>query len=90
MSWIVSNCKNLQTILTHENSYDIYAIELSEELSALNTILYSNLSPQDYLKFITDLGFGPNISIAFTMFFTLLGQLLVVQEVSLNNNNKKI
>lgn len=68
---LLNNCKNLQTILTHENSYDINALELSEELSVLSTILDSHLSPQEVLKFITDLGFGPNISIALRILLTL-------------------
>lgn len=68
---LLEHCKNLETILTHENSCDINALELSEELSVLCMFLNSNLSPQDVLKFITDLRFGPNISIALRILLTL-------------------
>ena len=59
---LLEHCKNLEAILTHENSSDINALELCEELSVLCMFLNSNLSPQDVLKFVTDLRFGPNIT----------------------------
>lgn len=68
---LLEHCKNLEAILTHENSSDINALELYEELSVLSMFLNSNLSPQDVLKFVTDLRFGPNISIALRILLTL-------------------
>ncbi|CAG5032501.1 unnamed protein product [Parnassius apollo] len=68
---LLEYCKNLEAILTHENSSYTNALELYEELSVLCMFLNSNLSPQNVSKFVTDLRFGPTISITLRILLTL-------------------
>ena len=46
----MENCRNLQTKLTENDSSDVDAIELFEELKLLCRLVKPNSSPQDVLK----------------------------------------
>ena len=47
---LMENCRNLQTKLTENDSSDVDAIELFEELKLLCRLVKPNSSPQDVLK----------------------------------------
>lgn len=60
---LFNHCKELENFLIDEESSDINAIDLANELSAVCTIIEKNMSPREVLKFITALNFGPNFAL---------------------------
>lgn len=68
---LLEHCKNLENILRDADSLDISGIDLADELSVLSFILEKKLSPEEVLKIIIELDFGPNVNIALRILLTL-------------------
>lgn len=69
---LIKHCADLQLVLTDGDSADINGIEMADELTVLTTIVQSNLSPIELLKFVINTGdFAPNVCIALRILLTL-------------------
>lgn len=68
---LIAHCKDLEVVLTDQESSDINGLDLADELSVVCTLLPKKQAPQEVLKFITELNFGHNINIALRILLTL-------------------
>ncbi|XP_049840841.1 uncharacterized protein LOC126286497 [Schistocerca gregaria] len=66
-----TKCRNLAAILQDNESSDIDALELREELKVLSTLLKPGIGPKETLKFIGRHSFCPNDNIALRILLTL-------------------
>lgn len=53
---LIKHCADLQLVLTDGDSADINGIEMADELTVLTTMVQSNLSPIELLKFVINTG----------------------------------
>jgi len=53
---LIKHCADLQLVLTDRDSADINGIEMADELTVLTTMVQSNLSPIELLKFVMNTG----------------------------------
>ncbi|XP_049794221.1 uncharacterized protein LOC126203852 [Schistocerca nitens] len=66
-----TKCRNLAAILQDQESSDIHALELREELKVLSTLLKPGIGPKETLKVIGRHNFCPNVNTALRILLTL-------------------
>ncbi|XP_049806799.1 uncharacterized protein LOC126249187 [Schistocerca nitens] len=66
-----TKCRNLTEILQDDESSDIDALELRDELKVLSTLLKPGIGPKEILKFMGRRNFCPNVNIRLRIPLTL-------------------
>lgn len=74
---LLTHYKDLEVVLTDGNSSDLNALELTDEISIVSSLLTKKETPVEVLKFIATLKFAPNLSIALRIALRILLTLTV-------------
>ncbi|GFV10954.1 dimer_Tnp_hAT domain-containing protein [Trichonephila clavipes] len=64
-------CKDLETVLTDENSSNINALDLADEIAAILSLLNKKESLIEILKFRSNMDSAPNLGIVLRILLTL-------------------
>ncbi|GFW53226.1 hypothetical protein TNCV_3294731 [Trichonephila clavipes] len=67
---VIKYCKDLETVLTDENSSNINALDLADERVAVLALLNKKECPIEILKLISNLDFAPNLGIVLRILLT--------------------
>ncbi|GFT51929.1 dimer_Tnp_hAT domain-containing protein [Trichonephila clavipes] len=68
---VLKYCKDLETVLTDGNSSDINALDMADAIVAILALLNKKECSIEFLKFISNLDFAPNLGIASRILLSL-------------------